>query len=292
MSARIMPFPRDLLWPLPRDIKTSLLCWGGYLVALSCYCMLYQVVVERVPPDVPGTIAHACRNWGVWLLTTPVVFGVFRKYAATRSARVMRIMGFAMAVLLVSVAVPVAIDLLTQARDATSSLMLFLPRYVAVMCIVYLIWHVFLRERMAVESATVAPPLLLRREHEHVYEPEPAPQPMPVPAPLATLLVSKGSGQCLIQVSRIECVSAAGNYVEIMERGQGYLMRATLKQLEEMLPAADFIRIHRSHLVKRDEIDHIKTQPSGNGVVQLRGGRVLPMSKKHKQELQRYRVPD
>src|SRR5690606_29775863 len=95
--------------------------------------------------------------------------------------------------------------------------------------------------------------------------------------------------QCLIQIDRIECVSAAGNYVELIERGQRYLTRATLKQLEDLLPGDEFIRIHRSHLVRRDEIERIKSQPSGNGTVQLRGGWVLPMSKRYKQALQRYR---
>jgi DNA-binding LytR/AlgR family response regulator len=94
----------------------------------------------------------------------------------------------------------------------------------------------------------------------------------------------------LIQISRIECVSAAGNYVEIVERGQRYLLRATLKQVEDLLPATEFIRIHRCHLVRRDEIERIKSQPSGNGTVHLRGGQALPMSKKHKQALQRYRA--
>jgi DNA-binding LytR/AlgR family response regulator len=175
-----------------------------------------------------------------------------------------------------SAAVPVAIDLLTDARDAATSLMIFLPRYVAAVGIVYLVWHVFLRERrVPAETVDVAPSPATEIEHTP-------------PAP-ATLLVSKGADQCLIRIGRIESVSAAGNYVEIVERGQRYLMRATLKQIEDLLPATEFIRIHRCHLVRRDEIERIKSQPSGNGTVQLRGGQTLPMSKKHKQSLQRYR---
>lgn len=287
MSARIIPLPRELAWPLRSDIKTSLLCWGGYLVLLTCYCMLYQAVVDRITPDVTGSILEVCKNWGVWLLTTPVLFSACRKYAAKRGDRAIEFVAFCMVVLVASAAVPVAIDLLTGARDATTSLMIFLPRYIAVMVVVYLIWNVFLRARWA-----SIPPEMATPSQDHEYERETETTPAPAPAPITTLLVSKGTDQCLIQVSRIECVSAAGNYVEIIERGQRYLLRATMKQVEEMLPAADFIRIHRSHLVRRDDIERIKTQPSGNGTVQLRGGRVLPMSKKHKHDLQRYRAPD
>lgn len=274
MSARTIHLPRDVAWPLRSDFKTSLIGWGGFIALLSCYCMLYEVLIGNKPADMAylaGSFRHVFKNWGVWLLTTPVLFAALRKYSTKWHDRAVELAALVAVVVFISAAVPVAIDLLTNARDAATSLMIFLPRYVAVVGVVYLVWHVFLRERRAlVETVDVAP------------APEPA-------TGQDTLLVSKGADQCLILISRIECVSAAGNYVEIVERGQRYLMRATLKQVEDLLPATDFIRIHRCHLVRRDEIERIKTQPSGNGTVQLRGGHALPMSKKHKQALQRYR---
>jgi DNA-binding LytR/AlgR family response regulator len=234
---------------LRRDFKTSLLGWGGFIALLSCYCMMYQVVVDDVPADLASAISitEVFKNWGVWLVTTPAIFAALRKYSSKWHDR--------------------AVELVA---------LIFLPRYVAAVGIVYLVWHVFLRERrVPAETVDVAPSPATEIEHTP-------------PAP-ATLLVSKGADQCLIRIGRIESVSAAGNYVEIVERGQRYLMRATLKQIEDLLPATEFIRIHRCHLVRRDEIERIKSQPSGNGTVQLRGGQTLPMSKKHKQSLQRYR---
>lgn len=285
MSARTIHLPRDAAWPLRSDFKTSLIGWGGFIALLSCYCMVYQVIVDGVPADLASavSITEVFKNWGVWLVTTPVIFAALRKYSTKWHDRAVEFVALVAVVVFISTAVPVAIDLLTNARDAATSLMIFLPRYVAVVGVVYLVWHVFLRERRALaETVDVAP--------APAIELESAP---PAPEPHATgqdaLLVSKGADQCLILISRIECVSAAGNYVEIVERGQRYLMRATLKQVEDLLPATDFIRIHRCHLVRRDEIERIKTQPSGNGTVQLRGGQALPMSKKHKQALQRYR---
>lgn len=280
MSARISPAivfdPRQAAWLLPRDIKTSLICWGSFIALLSCYCILYQVVVGHSRPDLSASVGYVFKNWGVWLLTTPVAFATLRAYSTKWHDRAVEFVALVAVLVSLSTSVPVAVDLLTDSRDATSSLMIFLPRYIAVMGVVYLVWHVFLRERRA---TTAQPPMI-----PIVVDMAPA-----APEPPATLLVSKGADQCLIQLGRIECVSAAGNYVEIVERGQRYLLRATLKQVEDLLPATDFIRIHRSHLVKTDEIERIKTQPSGNGTVQLRGGQQLPMSKKHKQALQRYR---
>lgn len=280
MSARTIPLSRELAWPLRRDFKASSICWGAFIVLLSCYCAVYQIVVNDVPANFAASFTYVFKNWGVWLISTPIMFATLRKYSTKWHDRAVEFVALVAVVVFISAAVPVAIDLLTHARDAATSLMIFLPRYVAVVGVVYLVWHVFLRERRAVtETETVdvtpLPPMI-----------EPAPS---APEPPATLLVSKGADQCLIQIDRIACVSAAGNYVEIVERGHRYLMRATLKQVEDLLPATDFIRIHRSHLVRRDEIERIKSQPSGNGTVQLRGGQLLPMSKKHKQALQRYR---
>jgi DNA-binding LytR/AlgR family response regulator len=261
--------------------------WGGFILLLSSYCMVYQVIVDDVPANLASAISitEVFKNWGVWLVTTPVIFATLRKYSTKWHDRAVEFVALVAVVVSISAAVPVAIDLLTNARDAATSLMIFLPRYVAVVGVVYLVWHVFLRERRAIaETVEVAPTPAIE------FEPAPtAPVPQPTAPGQDALLVSKGADQCLILISRIECVSAAGNYVEIVERGQRYLMRATLKQVEDMLPATDFIRIHRSHLVRRDEIERIKTQPSGNGTVHLRGGQALPMSKKHKQALQRYR---
>lgn len=282
MSARTVPLPRQLTWPLSSDFRTSLLCWGSFIVLLTFYCVLYEVIVNDRSANLGGSFRHVFKNWGVWLLTTPLIFATLRKYSTKWHDRAAEFVAFVALIVFISAAVPVAIDLLTQARDAATSLMIFLPRSLAAVAVVYLVWHVFLRGRgVTTETVEASPPPMLETAPDVARE--------ITPEPPATLLVSKGADQCLIQISRIECVSAAGNYVEIIERGQRYLMRTTLKQVEDLLPAGDFIRIHRSHLVRQDEIERIKSQPSGNGTVQLRGGHVLPMSKKHKQALHRYR---
>jgi len=107
----------------------------------------------------------------------------------------------------------------------------------------------------------------------------------PAPAAPVTLLVSKGTQLCWVPVEQVECINAAGNYVEIIAGGQSYLMRTPLKRIEEMLPASCFARIHRSHIVNRRQIERIKTRPSGNGTVHLRNGQLLKMSKKYRNEL-------
>lgn len=282
MSARMFYLPRPTL-PEPSEFMASLVCWGAYILLLTCYCSLYQVIVDASRPDFVGSFVVVCRNWGVWLLTTPLVFQAWRKYSGHHGERLRGHLRFVAIVLAISVAVPVTIDLHTQERSATTSLMIFLPRYVATMLIVYMIWHTFVRRHLPAatdaEATDATPPQMQELLNEEPRRPA-----------ITTLLVSKGADECLIQLESIESLSAAGNYVEIVANGQCYLLRAPLKQVEDLLPPEKFLRIHRSHIVKRDAISRIKTQPSGNGTVHLHSGRALPMSKKHKSELQRFRL--
>ena len=277
MSARMFYLPRPTL-PAPSEIMASMVCWGTYIVLLTCYCTLYQRVVDAAQPDFVGSFLVVCRNWGVWLLTTPIVFQAWRKLSGHHGEGLNSHLRFVAIILAISVAVPVTIDLHTQARSAITSLTIFLPRYLATMLVVYMIWHTFVRRHLPAAQSQAIDAIPPAQEFE---PPRPA---------ITTLLVSKGADECLVQLESIESLSAAGNYVEIVANGQCYLLRAALKQVEDQLPPEKFLRIHRSHIVKRDAIARIKTQPSGNGSVQLHSGRALPMSKKHKNELQRFRL--
>jgi hypothetical protein len=280
MSAHSSVLPLQVGLPVGVDeIRTSSIGWAIFLVGLSCYCLLYELVVSQRSPDLAATLGHILHNWGVWPLTTPLVFAALRKYGARSKHDLRTCLRVGAVILAISVMVPVAIDLFTQARAAAISLVIlkslafFLPRYIAVMVVAYLVWRVLLRERSVPAS---------RPETVAAALDEASPPP-------ATLLVSKGSDSCRLQVEHVECINAAGNYVEIVARGHCYLMRTTLKQIEAMLPASCFTRIHRSHIVNRHQIDRVRTQPSGNGTVHLRNGQVLKMSKKYKSELRKSR---
>jgi DNA-binding LytR/AlgR family response regulator len=256
------------------EVKVSFVAWSIYLAAVCGYCLVHQLLVSNVVPNVAVTLVTAVREWGIWLLTTPAAFAVLRKQESVERRNLATILQMPTVILLASAAFPVTIDLLTATRDLAASMAIFLPRYVAALVVVYLVYRVFLREKPIVD--------VNERPQEDAFEgkrqyPE-------------ALLVSKGSDECLIQVDRVECVSAAGNYVEIYARNQLYLMRATMKQVEQLLPPSEFIRIHRSHIVKCDEIDRIRTVASGNGSVHLRNGKALSMSKQYKRQLQKYRL--
>ena len=257
------------------ELKAALIAWSLYLTAMCSYCILHQIAVTASTPNYVGTVVTALREWGAWLLATPLAFQVLRRYRAEQQSLAETVRACS-ALSIAAASVPIAIDVLTHTRGVEASIALYLPRNVAAFSVVYLIWHAFLRAPRQAPAAVQPPEAPVATGEKPRQYPD-------------TLLVSKGADECLIQVDRVESLSAAGNYVEIVARDQRYLLRATMKQIEDLLAPSAFVRIHRSHIVKLGEIERIKTQPSGNGTVHLRSGRTLSMSKKYKSELQRFR---
>lgn len=74
-------------------------------------------------------------------------------------------------------------------------------------------------------------------------------------------------------------VEAMENYMVIHTAGQKLMTMMTMKNLEETLPATDFIRIHKSFIINIEKVDAI----DGNEVIV--SGRKLPLSRQRKQEV-------
>lgn len=254
-----------------QDIKLSFLLWGAYMVVLTSYCLAYQYFVSSEKPDVLGCFAWILREWGMWMAITPVLFVALRRLrlnAVSIKRQLVSYLRLAALGMGIALLARYGIDRITEMRGVAPILVIYFPRYLAAMLAILVVWHFAIRPRQQSRPAS-------REENRQIKTEQPD-----------VLLVSKGNDECLLPVSRIQCVCAAGNYVEIYSEGQVYLMRATMKQLEERLPASTFMRIHRSHIVRVDQIERIKTRPSGNGHVHLHSGKVLKISKHYRAQLQ------
>lgn len=102
------------------------------------------------------------------------------------------------------------------------------------------------------------------------------------PAPLKQILVRDKSRGFFVAVDSIERVSAAGNYVEIHTGGKAHLVRETLFKFARQLNAEEFIRVHRSHLVRVSFIAELHSMFSGDYELVLRNGERLPLSRRYK----------
>ena len=85
------------------------------------------------------------------------------------------------------------------------------------------------------------------------------------------IFVRSNSEFIKIQLDDIIYIQAEGDYVDIYtnEKGKGYTVHCTLKNMEEKLPASKFYRLHRSCLVSFDHIDRIKDNKAYIGKIYL-----------------------
>jgi two-component system LytT family response regulator len=93
------------------------------------------------------------------------------------------------------------------------------------------------------------------------------------------VVVRKGNAINLIPVEDIKYVEAQDDYVMIYHAGGKALKQQTLKFYEENLPKSDFVRIHRSYIVKVGEINKIEPYGKDNHVAILHAGDKLPVSR-------------
>lgn len=78
-----------------------------------------------------------------------------------------------------------------------------------------------------------------------------------------------------IPVQDVELISADGDYVQLHTKGQSFLHKDTIASLELRLKPELFLRVHRSAIVRLDEVTGLKRQGPRKTFVTLRAGQVV-----------------
>ena len=102
------------------------------------------------------------------------------------------------------------------------------------------------------------------------------------PPATSRILVRDGDRAFFIDSESIEKVSAAGNYVEVQAGGKVHLVRETLANFVAQLDAGEFLRVHRSHVVRMGFIVELRPLFHGDYELVLRDGQVLTLSRRYK----------
>jgi DNA-binding LytR/AlgR family response regulator len=94
-------------------------------------------------------------------------------------------------------------------------------------------------------------------------------------------LYIKKDGNRLIRLapSEILWVEALADYVNIHTAAGRHTLLSTMKSIESKLPSKDFLRIHRSFIVRLDQVKEIEE----NSVII--NGKAIPVSRSHKDDL-------
>jgi two-component system LytT family response regulator len=82
-----------------------------------------------------------------------------------------------------------------------------------------------------------------------------------------------------LSLNEIEYLKADSKYTAIAARGQTFLVRIGISELEAQLDPTRFIRVHRSALVNLDFVDSMRADDQSLLVIQMRDGAVLTASR-------------
>jgi two-component system LytT family response regulator len=97
----------------------------------------------------------------------------------------------------------------------------------------------------------------------------------------------QGRGKArIVSVDDITHITADGSYAELHTADGTHVIRERMKALAARLDPADFVRVHRSAIVRLDEVELILRSGGGNYAVRLEDGTTVSVSRGRIEELQ------
>ncbi len=93
------------------------------------------------------------------------------------------------------------------------------------------------------------------------------------------IVVKTGKKIRIIPVEEVEYLEADDDYVAVHLEKEKHLKQKTMKFYESRLDPKDFVRIHRSYIVRIQFVDSIELYEKESYIVKLKDGKTLPVSK-------------
>ncbi|MCH8862425.1 MAG: LytTR family transcriptional regulator [Proteobacteria bacterium] len=91
-----------------------------------------------------------------------------------------------------------------------------------------------------------------------------------------------------VDISDVDYVEAAGDYMCIHTPGKTHILRATMKAMEKKLDPAKFQRVHRSAIVNLDKVKELHPHANGEYFLILEGGGEIKVSRTYKDVVGRF----
>jgi two-component system LytT family response regulator len=101
---------------------------------------------------------------------------------------------------------------------------------------------------------------------------------------LPRLVVRDEKGVTFVPVEKILWIEAANKYAVIHTPGATHITRQTIQSLHLSLDPKQFVRIHRSTLVRKDAVRGLHPLFHGDYIVKLKNGAELTLSRNFRQE--------
>ena len=97
--------------------------------------------------------------------------------------------------------------------------------------------------------------------------------------PLQRIAFRDGATIDVVPVQRIDYIEAQDDYVHVWSRGQRHIKQQPLGELEALLDATRFIRVHRSYIVNLESLARVEPYAKDSRVALLKDGTRIPVSR-------------
>ncbi len=101
----------------------------------------------------------------------------------------------------------------------------------------------------------------------------------PLTEKLERIVVKSGSKIKVVPVDKIRYLEAQDDYVMIYTDDGKHLKQGTMKSFEDHLDPLQFIRVHRSYIVRIDQVVQLEPYAKDSYVAKLKGGVTIKVSK-------------
>ena len=102
---------------------------------------------------------------------------------------------------------------------------------------------------------------------------------------LARMVVKSSRSATVVELASVDWIEADGDYLELHAGSKVHLVRGTLSALEPRLDPREFVRIHRSTIVRISRVKELVPQLHGDYVVALSSGVRLRLSRSYRARL-------
>jgi two-component system, LytTR family, response regulator len=100
------------------------------------------------------------------------------------------------------------------------------------------------------------------------------------------LPIRNGRETVRVPVQSIEWVDAAGDYLCIHASGHTHILRATMREMENLLDPRLFQRVHRSTIVNLTRVKSLRAHMNGEYFLRLEGGQELKLSRTYRDKVE------
>jgi len=100
------------------------------------------------------------------------------------------------------------------------------------------------------------------------------------------LPIRSGRETIRLDVTTVDWIDAAGDYMCLHADGQTHVLRATMKELEDMLDPQVFQRVHRSTIVNLARVRSLRPHLNGECFLKLQSGQEVKLSRSFRDKVE------